>query len=83
MTAVVPTWKQLLGVKLLVTEGGPQLSVAVGMTQVVRTQVSVLISVIFVGQVVKRGFVVSKVQPLVTVTVNEQKETLPLASVAV
>ena len=62
-----------------------QLSVAVGIVQVVRIQLSKVVKVINCGQVVKRGLIVSVAQGLFafTVTVKEQIEVLPLASVAV
>jgi hypothetical protein len=59
MTAVVPDLKHALGVKLPVTVGAVQLSVAVGIAHCVRPHVSALVIVIFVGQVVKRGLTVS------------------------
>jgi hypothetical protein len=68
---------------VLVTEGVPQLSVAVGGVQVAIADVSVVVKDTFVGQADKTGFTVSVAHRFITVMVKEQVAVLFLASVAV
>jgi hypothetical protein len=68
---------------VLVTEGVPQLSVAVGGVQVAIADVSVVVKDTLVGQADKTGFVVSVAHGFITVTVKVHVAVLLLASVAV
>jgi hypothetical protein len=68
---------------VLVTEGVPQLSVAVGGVQVAIADVSDVVKDIFAGQADKVGFTVSVAHGFMTVTVKVHVAVLLLASVAV
>jgi hypothetical protein len=70
-------------VSVLVTEGVPQLSVAVGAVHVTMADVSDIVLEILAGQAVKTGFIVSLAHGFMIVTVKEQVALLFLASVAV
>jgi hypothetical protein len=84
VTVVVPNGKAAPELYVLVTEGVPQLSVAVGSVhETVSDTVFVVVRTIFVGQFAKTGFSASVAQGFVTMTLKEQVVVLLLASFAV
>jgi hypothetical protein len=79
VTGVVPNANELPDARVAVNVGLPQLSDAIGAIQVpIALQVESALSVMFEGHPLITGLVVST-----TVTLNEQVDTLPAASVAV
>jgi hypothetical protein len=82
-TAVVPTGKLPPGKVLAVIVGLLQLSVAVGLVHWAITEAEAVVRLMLVGQLINRGLTVSVAQLLVKVTLKEQVDLLPLASVAV
>jgi hypothetical protein len=81
-----PFVKPVVGLVVKDTEGVLQLSVAVGAVQEAEAVVPVVVKLIFVGQADKTGGVTSVVQLFViseTVTVKEQVDIFPLASIAI
>ena len=81
----MPMGKDALDAKLPDTEGVPQLSVAVGGVHVAVAVVPEVVTLIFVGQLLKTGGVASVAQgsKRETTTLKRHSDTLFLASLAV
>ena len=78
-----PLVRLTVGLVAKITEGVPQLSVAVGAVHEATAFVPVVVKLIFAGQAVKTGFRMSVAQPSLTMTLKLHVAVLFLASVAV